>query len=371
MYIVDKENNQIDQIKKATFHELGFKEREHLQEWIAKNPSCLGEDLLIIQKEFHGFDETNERLDLLALDRNGNLVVIENKLDDTGKDVTWQALKYVSYCSTLTKQQVIDIYQQYLDHYTSEERAVDNLVSFFDDKPLEEISINDDDQRMILVAGSFRKEVTSTVMWMLNHNITIQCFKATPYQYGKDIILDIEQIIPVKEAEDYIIKMADKAKEKRETNETKSDLQQVRKRYWMELLEQYNQVYNEFQGINPSEEHYISCGSGVSGALFSFTATKTHASVEIYINHLDSTGNKKIYDLLYERKDIIEKLYSDTLTWQRLDSKRGCRITSILPNVNVLNEDDWSKMISFQCNAMKRFIQVIKPEIKKAMESLK
>jgi hypothetical protein len=48
---------------------LKFKEREYLQEWIANNPSSLGEELLIIQKEFYGFGETNERLDLLTLDK--------------------------------------------------------------------------------------------------------------------------------------------------------------------------------------------------------------------------------------------------------------------------------------------------------------
>ena len=64
MYVIDKENNKIDKIQSKTFHELGFKEREHLQEWIAKNPECLDEELLIIQKEFDGFNDTNERLDL-------------------------------------------------------------------------------------------------------------------------------------------------------------------------------------------------------------------------------------------------------------------------------------------------------------------
>ena len=103
MYLINKQENNISEIEKKTFFELGFREREHLQEWIAKKPSCLGEDLLIIQKEFSGFDDTSERLDLLAIDKNGNLVIIENKLDDSSKDVIWQALKYVSYCSTLKK----------------------------------------------------------------------------------------------------------------------------------------------------------------------------------------------------------------------------------------------------------------------------
>ena len=55
-----------------------------MQEWISDNSYILGEKLLIIQKEFDGFSDTNERLDLLAMDENGKLVVIENKLDDSG-----------------------------------------------------------------------------------------------------------------------------------------------------------------------------------------------------------------------------------------------------------------------------------------------
>ena len=75
----------------------------------------LGEELLIIQKEYDGFNDTNERLDLLAINKNGGLVIIENKLDDTGRDVVWQALKYTSYCSTLTTSQIITSHESNVD----------------------------------------------------------------------------------------------------------------------------------------------------------------------------------------------------------------------------------------------------------------
>ena len=109
MYILDKEGNQLVTAEPTTFKEQKIKERQHLQEWIAKSPEVLGEPLLIIQKEFDGFDQTNERLDLLALDKKGKLVVIENKLDDSGKDVTWQAIKYASYCSSLSQEEIIEL----------------------------------------------------------------------------------------------------------------------------------------------------------------------------------------------------------------------------------------------------------------------
>ena len=114
MFKIDRASNSITSLTTRTFEELGFKERANLQEWIAKEPSCLGEEFLIIQKEFSGFSDTHERLDILALDKQGSLVLIENKLDDTGRDVTWQALKYASYCSRLSKENVRSIYQEFL-----------------------------------------------------------------------------------------------------------------------------------------------------------------------------------------------------------------------------------------------------------------
>jgi RecB family endonuclease NucS len=110
MFRIDRSSNRITKLEEVSFSALGYTERHHLQEWIAHQPDALGEELLIIQKEFDGFDDTRERLDLLAIDKSGSLVIIENKLDDSGRDVVWQALKYASYCSTLSKSQIAEVF---------------------------------------------------------------------------------------------------------------------------------------------------------------------------------------------------------------------------------------------------------------------
>lgn len=51
MFIVNKGDNNIVKLEQRLFSDLGFKERDHLQEWIAKNPDILGEELMIIQEE--------------------------------------------------------------------------------------------------------------------------------------------------------------------------------------------------------------------------------------------------------------------------------------------------------------------------------
>jgi len=207
MFIISE--NKAVALTPQTFAELGLRERDHIQEWIADNPSLLGEDeeLLIIQKEFAGWDETKERLDLLALDRNGKLVVIENKRDDSGADVTWQALKYASYCSTLTADGIEQIFQEYLD-LGDGKKAADVLRDFFKTDDFTSI-LEQDDQRIILVAANFRKEVTSTVMWLFNRGIDIKCIKITPYKHGGDILIYPEQIMPLDDADEYQIKLAE------------------------------------------------------------------------------------------------------------------------------------------------------------------
>ena len=142
MFRIDRSANAINPLKSTSFSELGFRERSHLQEWIKKHPSCLGEELLIIQKEFSGFSDTSERLDLLALDKDGRLVIIENKLDDTGRDVTWQALKYASYCACLTRDNIRSIYQEYLLKEGMPGQADDLIADFLDAGDFSEILLN-------------------------------------------------------------------------------------------------------------------------------------------------------------------------------------------------------------------------------------
>ena len=366
MFVLDKETNKIIRIESKTFRDFGLREKEHLQEWIANYPECLGEELLIIQKEFDGFNDTSERLDLLALDKSGTLVVIENKLDDTGKNVTWQVIKYVSYCSTLSKQQIKEIYQAYLDKYFMGKNAEESIIEFYSGKPFAEISLNNDDQRIILVSGKFRKEITSSVMWMLNHGIKAQCFKITPYEYNKQVLLDVEQIIPVKEAEEYIIKMADKSREEKVIKETNRDIYELRKVFWAELLIKFNLISTLFKNVNPGFDHWLSAGSGVGGATFEFVITKNYSGVDLLISKDSQEENKRIFDNLYKNQVTIDEAYGSELVWERLDEKKSSRIADRLFDVDITDREDWDKIKDFLCQTMLKFEKVLKEPLKKA-----
>jgi hypothetical protein len=371
MYLIEKATNRIAELKKKSFSELGFTERNHLQEWIANSPEVLGEDILIIQKEFNGFNDTNERLDLLGLDKEGNLIIIENKLDDTGKDVTWQALKYASYCSTLKKDQIRHIYQDFLDKQGKNENAVENLAEFYNVSDISEISLNlAQTQRIILVAARFRKEVTSTVLWLMNYKLRVQCFKATPYELDNKLVLDIEQIIPVKEAEEYIISMADKTQDDRNTQEQLKSRHHLRIEFWKILLQKISQKSSSWQNISPSKDYWISIGSGLSGVTFNFVISNSYARVELYIGG-SVNENKRIFKALFENIAEIEQSFGDKLIWEELPTKKASRIKYEMCPVDYFNKDNWPIMIDFLVTTMLKLELVFRAYIPALKHSLR
>lgn len=370
MFVVNKDKNRITQIKSCSFSELGFKEREHLQEWLEHNPDAFGEELLLIQKEFDGFDDTKERLDLLAIDKQGNLVIIENKLDDSGRNATWQVLKYASYCSSLSKQQIKDIYQDYLNKNNRNKNSEEIISEFLNAEDFGEIQLNQN-QRIILVSGNYRKEVTSTVMWLLTkYNLKIQCFKATPYSFNDQIFLDIRQIIPVKEAEEYTIKMAEKAQEEQSTQDELKGRYQVRLEFWKQHLQKFNRKSNLFSNISPSKDNWLSAGTGVSGVGFNFTVSRTYARTEVYMSRSVAEENKFIFDKLLAQKETIEN-ETGALEWERLDDKKACRIKQELNNVNLYEKDDWEKMSNFMIDSMLKLEPAFRKPLNKINNELK
>jgi uncharacterized protein DUF4268 len=360
MFKIDTAANSITSLKLRTFGELGFSERKNLQEWIAKEPSCLGEELLIIQKEFSGFSDTHERLDILALDKEGSLVLIENKLDDTGRDVTWQALKYASYCSRLSKENICSIYQEFLAKTNPNADARELITEFLEADDYEEVTVNKGvTQRIILIAANFRKEVTSTVLWLLNFKLRVQCFRVTPYSMGDQHFLNIEQIIPTKDVEEFMIGLADKALDEIEGVTKEINRHKVLREFWTEIIKAMTTKTSLFQNISPGTKGYIGAGSGFRGAKYYFGAGKDYGRAELYIDRDEKEETKFIFDQLYAKKQSVETTFGGTLTWERLDEKRASRIKCDTSG-DVFDPDQWPTLIEFMTDAMVRMEKTFK-----------
>ena len=206
MYKVDPVGKRLVRLTPKRFSDLGVMERFDIEEWIEKSPDILGEDLLIIAKELPL--PSGIRLDLLAIDKKANLVIIELKRDESGRDVEWQAIKYASYCSNFLPDDIFSCYAQYLESDADDAQL--KIEEFID----EELGSLNQSQRIILVAKEFHSDVVSAVLWLRDYEIEVKCVRLRSYVDGDaDLFITPDVIIPLPEAKDYVERKEVKQKE--------------------------------------------------------------------------------------------------------------------------------------------------------------
>lgn len=371
MFRLDTTTNSITAIERKSFASLSYGERKHLQEWIASSPECLGEDLLIIQKEFDGFDETKERLDLLALDKDGQLVVIENKLDDSGRDVVWQALKYASYCSALTRGRIVDLYRGYLQRNGIDGDPEALLCEFLEVEDIADTPFNSGSgQRILLIAANFRREVTSTVLWLRSHQIDIRCVRATPYKLNEEVLLNFEQIIPVPEAADFMIGISEKSAEARVNSDSDLARYNRRREFWSACLDRLKSSdIRLYDNISPSKDHWLGAGSGVRSCPYELIFGIREARVQLALSRSDKAENKALFDALAEQRDSIESDFGAPLTWKRLDHKKSSRIEIAKP-FDSSEPEQWDEIIEWMITHLRNVHAALDGPLKTAASSL-
>jgi len=86
---------------------------QRLEEWLAKDPSLTGMNVLLIGRQVQS--SFGGRIDLLGMDEEGNLVIFELKRDKTPRDIVAQTLDYASWVQDLSYEEVEEIAREFLD----------------------------------------------------------------------------------------------------------------------------------------------------------------------------------------------------------------------------------------------------------------
>ena len=217
IYKIAKES--LEPLPKVKLSELGLSERE-LQTLIRDKIGILDKELLVIGEEFSDWEESKRRIDLLAIDKNANLVVIELKRDESSH-MELQALRYAAMVSTMTFEKAVETYKKHLENLDpstdvqqSMTDAQQSMLEFLEwDEPNEDSFA--EDVKIILASASFSKELTTAVLWLNDRDLSIRCFRLQPYSNGDQNFLDVQQVIPLSEAKEYQDRVSEKARQGR------------------------------------------------------------------------------------------------------------------------------------------------------------
>lgn len=221
MPLFEIRNNSLAALAATTFSDEGIEERRHLQRMLREQIGVIDQDLLVIAEEFCSWEDSQRRIDLLAIDRQANLVVIELKRTADGGHVELQAIRYAAMVSAMTFDQAVDAFARHLRALDRTDDARDGLLAFLGWTEADD-ELFGQDVRILLVSADFSKEVTTSVLWLNEYGLDIRCVRLKPYKLGDRVLIDAEQIIPLKEAQDFQVILRQKTERERDARRKKA-----------------------------------------------------------------------------------------------------------------------------------------------------
>lgn len=209
LYLLQGENPKV--LELSTLEGEGISERGDLQQLLMDHPDVMADGLLIAADAFSQWVDPRLRIDLLALARDGTLVVAEPKRTDDGGHMDLEAVRYAAMVANMTFDQVVEAHRRYLARHSIEGDARSRVVEFLQPSEGDEPEIDSLRPRILLVSGDFSKELTTSVLWLSDMGIDIRCLRVRPYRLKNELVQDIQQVIPLPEAEEYLVRVRVKA----------------------------------------------------------------------------------------------------------------------------------------------------------------
>lgn len=220
-------DNGLVRHESASFEALELYERDDLQRLLRDDISVFDDQLLVVAEEFDRWEATRRRIDLLAIDREGHLVVIELKRTEEGGHMDLQAVRYAAMVSDMRFEDIVNAYADHLEKHRPDEDvdARSELSRWLSAGEGEDDDVFiSSDVRILLVSADFGREITTAVLWLNRfEGMDIRCVRLVPYRLDNRVLLDIQQVLPLPEAADYQVQVRRKQKQQESARTTGRD----------------------------------------------------------------------------------------------------------------------------------------------------
>jgi hypothetical protein len=338
MAIYEVTQKRFVRIEERDFSVAGLRERSDIQRLLRTQIDVVSEDLYVLTEEFSEWEDSKRRIDLLAVDRNANLVVVELKRTSDGGHMELQAIRYAAMVSAITFERAVQIHSTFLSKIGEDPtKAEPRLLEFLDwSEPDREAFAAD--TKIILVSADFSKELTTSVMWLNEHGMDIRCIRMRPHKDGDRTLIDVQQLIPLPEATEYQVQLREKETQGRKQRAERYD---IRKKFWEGVVAYSRQVGGRHANRTPGIYSWIGASSGIRGLGFNLAVFQQSSQAELYIDRGEREENKAIFDQLFARQQQIEKEFPHALEWERLEGSRASRIKSVVAGGYKTPEAEW------------------------------
>jgi hypothetical protein len=175
-----------------------------------------------------------------------------------------------------------------------------------------------------------------------------------PHSYGEHVILDVQQVVPLPEAQEYQVQVRQKEQVVRVARGSRAvgSSEDRHIRFWSTLLEKSQARHGLHVRIKPSKGNWIA--ATVSGLYFAYVIANNQGRVELYFPGPNADENLRIFNTLRSKREQIEKAFGSELDWQPLEGKTACRIAYFVDGGSPKDEDSWDSLQANMVDAMVR-----------------
>ncbi|RBO79595.1 endonuclease NucS domain-containing protein [Marinomonas aquiplantarum] len=173
---------------------------KELEELIAQDITILNEEWLLIGRQV--LTDYGKYIDLLAIDREGALIIIELKKHKTSREVVAQVIDYASWVETLSSDKISSIYADFVKKYGDSSLSFDTVFKAkFGDSLVEE-ELNKKHQ-MVVVASELDASTERIISYLNDKTLVpINAVFFSVFQDGESRYLSRAWMIDPEETEE-------------------------------------------------------------------------------------------------------------------------------------------------------------------------
>lgn len=283
----------LGRIREVPLREVWDNEATSFTPWLLQNEDVLSE-LLGMDITLERREESVGRFSLDLIGRNnedGSTVIVENQLEGTDHSHLGQLLTYAGGL---------------------------------------------DAQTIIWVASDFRDEHRAALDWLNRvtgenvhfFGVVVRAVKIGDSVAAPDLTLAVEP-------NDFgkVVKAGAQSKWMEERGSKYQE-------FWAQLMQILGEEYPEFKSRKAPTRQYIGLPTGYTACHRGIAFGRSNLKVELYLGASDAETNAARLEALYERKDEIESIFGEPMSWEELEGRKAARV-AFYRDASILNSGDW------------------------------
>ena len=116
--------------------------------------------------------------------------------------------------------------------------------------------------------------------------------------------------------------------------------------FWAQLMEKLADEYPEFKSKKAPTRQYIGIPTSYSSCHRGIAFGRSSLKVELYLGASEAEINSARLEALYDRKNEIERLFGEPLSWEELEGRKAARV-AFYRDASIVNEDEWSEYFTW------------------------